>query len=119
MIPSKWQHNPAKNVIYSRAKVTNADVEEIVDWAIDNVESINYRVWSGVHGLPGGMIQLPEEEFFEVDRRDLSTKLDHYKVTVHKMDVVTTPPQKMLKHLSEIGTTTILAWCYSEGFLVF
>jgi hypothetical protein len=118
MIPYKWVHDPRRRIIYSRQTVTNQDVEDIVDWAIDAIDDTpKYRVWSGVHGVPGGWIQVDDDDFYEIDKRELAVKYPHYKVTVHKMDVVTLPPHDMQMHLNDREATVILAWCYSEGFL--
>ncbi|SFJ24695.1 Toxin with a H, D/N and C signature [Sphingomonas sp. NFR04] len=116
-IPLKWNYEEYRRVICSNKKVSNQDVSDIVDWAIKNIMTVNFRLWSGVHGEPIGIISVEDEEFYKTDKRNLTLKTRSCRVKVHQMFWETMPPEEMRVHLRDPTTTVILGWCYSEGFI--
>ena len=116
-IPFGWNHEAYRRVICSRRQVTNQDVSDIVDWAIKNIMTVKFRLWSGVHGEPGGMISVEDEEFYLIDKRNLTLNQRSCRVKVHQMFWENLPPEEMRAHLRDPATTVILGWCYSEGFI--
>jgi hypothetical protein len=117
-IPIKWNYNKEKQYICANTTVTNKNVREVVDWAIDEVpHDCMIRVWSGVHGVPGGSIQIDDPQFYEVDK-NLPEKLDcPAMITVNKMEVTALPPAALLTHIRDKKSIVVLAWCHSKGYL--
>ena len=120
MIPHKWKYDEARRLISATEKVTNQDVEDIVDWIVEQNKSIVYSIFSGVHGLPGGLIQIDDPEFYKHDREMAqpgSGKKYDPKIEVFKMPFRQTVPPQLAEKLCDVNATVILAWCYSDGFV--
>ena len=115
--PRKWKYETYRRLVVATERVSNQDVSDVVDWAINELFTNKFRVWSGVHGAPGGSIQVEDEDFYEIDKRTLSLKRQQFRVKIYKMEYDTLPPVQMREHMRDANATVILAWCFSDGFV--
>lgn len=118
----KWNYDRASGVCTSKERITVDDVDDILEelTKLDIYSCI--RVWSGVHGEPGGLVSVGEPDFSEQDLDFAQPGRGNPRdpqITIHRMlPMMQSAPQMMRIHRSLPNTAVVLAWCYSEGFRV-
>ena len=117
----KWKYHREKRLCTTIERISGEDVDELLD-ALSDLDKYSYiRVWTGVHGEPGGLVSVGEPDFTLEDRAFAqvgSGNPQHPDITIHSMAEATqSAPPEMLQQLSRNDTAVVLAWCYSDGYI--
>ena len=117
---TKWNYDEARNLVTATQRVTSDDVEEVLDAVCDFGVYNQIIIFSGVHGEPGGILQVADPKFFAADAelaQEGSGKPHDPTIVVQKMPLQQTTPVVLTEALLQKSTAVILAWCYSNGYV--
>ena len=118
----KWSYDRASGLCTATERITADDVDDVLEELTRLDVYTHIRVWSGVHGEPGGIVSVGEPDFTEQDldfaQAGRGTPRDPV-ISIHRMpEAMQTAPQMMRIHCALPSTAVVLAWCYSNGFVV-
>jgi hypothetical protein len=117
---SKWHYDDTRRLITATMKITNDDVEDVLHWAFERGICAKIYIYSGVHGEPGGILQVQDEQFYKKDLfliHDGKATLNDPRVTVVKKVFDNRPEAVLKERVTDPIRLVILAWCYSEGYM--
>lgn len=116
----KWVYHAPLGLITAQQRVGNDDVEEALDWAVNEGLADKYYIYSGVHGLPSGQLQIDDAGFYKSDleliQDSAKPTFNNPRITVVKKTFSDTPEPVLIQRVKDHNRLVIMAWCYSEFY---
>lgn len=119
---TKWNYNREYNYVGATCRIT-ADGDDGLHALVRHLRQQNpnlpIHVYTGAHANPGGMFQLPEDEFSNEDFRKLHDPPAVAVIGISIDEVMSQDLTKVEVSLNYPFTITVLGWCYSWETLIY